>query len=431
MAVTLIASALVVSLAGCAGKGASGDAGSTDQAGGDGPITLDFWHGLTGPDGPAVQKVVDAFNASQKEIVVKTNVMPWDVLNQKLLTSLSSSSGPALVANSALNLPQYAAKGAFKSLDDFYASTEYMDTSALAPAAVNASKFQGVNYGVPLNIAPMMLYYNKDLFKAAGLDPDKPPTTWDEFEQMAAKLTIDENGDGKPEQYAIALADHETIPMYQPFLWNNGGDIVSEDGKKSTLSDPAAIEALTYWINLVKDKKVSPIGLGGADADKLFQTQKAAMEIVGPWMTTGFDEAGLNYGLARPFAGPKDELTHADVVTMSVNAKADAATVKAAYTFMAYWNSVDSQITWADGSGFPPTRTDIPADKITNKYSAIFGDADVLNNSKVNLAGIPNAATITDTIFYPALQKVLNGQGSVEEVFGQASKDVQAQLDKG
>src|SRR3546814_8209616 len=92
----------------------------------------------------------------------------------------------------------------------------------------------------------------------------------------------------------------------------------SSDVCSSDLGDPESIEALDYWVSLVRDQKASPIGLNGADADKLFQTGKAAIEIVGPWMTTGFDEAGLNYGLAKPFAGPSAENVLADVVSMGL-----------------------------------------------------------------------------------------------------------------
>ncbi len=422
-----VAGALALGMTACAGQGAPQET----AAGGGGPVTLQFWHGMTGPDGPAVQQVIDDFNASQKDVVIKPNIMPWDQLYQKLLTSVTSDDGPQIIAMDASRVPQYASKGALASTEDFFAGTTYLDTSVLPTAAVGASKFNGTNYGIPFNLAPMMLYYNKDLFKAAGLDPEKPPTTWDEFTAMAGKLTVDKNNDGKPEQYAIALADHETVPMYQPFMWNNGGGVVSADAKTSTLADPASLQALDFWTRQVREQKVSPIGLSGADADKLFQTGKAAMEIVGPWMTNGFTEAGIDFGLARPFAGPTGQDTLMNVVSFTLNAKITDAQRKAAYTFFGYWNSVDSQITWADGSGFPPTRTDVPADKLKNKFSAMFGAKDLLDNSQVYLAGVPNAGTITDDVFYPALQRVLNGKGTLEEVFTKAAKDVQAQIDKG
>jgi multiple sugar transport system substrate-binding protein len=349
---------------------------------------------------------------------------------QKVLTSVTSADGPDIIGMHVGRIPQFADKGALQPLDDFYSNDEFA-SDEIIPNLVEASEFDGSNYGVPLNQATVMMYWNKDMFEAAGLDPEKPPTTWDEFAAMVPKLTVDDNGDGKPEQYAIALADHEGIPVWQPMMWNNGGGVVSEDGTTSMLAEPESIEALEYWVDLVKEQQASPIGLSGADADKLFQTGKAAIEIVGPWMTTAFDEAGLNYGIARPFGGPADEKVLADVVSFTVSAAADEATRDAAFEFFDYWNSKDGQVTWSSGSGFPPTRSDLgEGDFGENPYPAVFGAPDVIENTQVLMPGIVSGPSINDSIFAPALQKALNGEGTVEELFTKASEDVQAALDK-
>ncbi|HWS51844.1 MAG TPA: ABC transporter substrate-binding protein [Microbacterium sp.] len=414
-----------LTLAGCAGQG-SGGGGDTNA---DGKIVLDFWNGFTGPDGPALQQVVDDFNASQDEIEVKTNIMPWDTLYQKVLTSVAGSNGPDIIAMSATRLPQFADEGLFMPVDDFYEDPEH-DTDALTESAIEASMFDGANYGVPVNFTPMLMYYNKDLFQAAGLDPEAPPTTWDELAAMVPKLTVDENGDGKPEQYAMALGDHETVPIFPSLLWGTGGGVVSEDGTTSTLGDPESIEALEFWVSLVKDQQASPIGLNGADADKLFQTGKAAIEIVGPWMTTGFDEAGLNYGLAKPPTGPTADATLADVVSMGLPSNASDEAKDAAYQFFAYWNSVEGQTTWSNGSGFPPTRSDV-ADKVTESpYPVVFGDPAITETARVLLPGVAAGGPILQNVFTPALQRALNGEGTVEEIFTAASAEVQAELDK-
>lgn len=422
---TAAVSAFVLALSGCAGQGSGGG----DETTSDGKIVLDFWNGFTGPDGPALEQVIDDFNASQDEIEVKANIMPWDTLYQKVLTSVAGNDGPDIIAMSASRIPQFADEGLFMPVDDFYEDAAN-ETDAITPAAVEASMYDGANYGVPVNYAPMMMYYNKDLFTAAGLDPEAPPTTWDEFAAMVPQLTVDENGDGKPEQYAIALADHETVPIFPSLLWGTGGAIVSEDGTTSELDSPESLEALEFWIDLVRNQQASPVGLSGADADKLFQTGKAAIEIVGPWMTTGFEEAGLNFGLAKPFAGPSSDAILADVVSMGLPSNASDEVKQAAYEFFAYWNSPEGQITWANGSGFPPTRADV-ADQITESpYPAIFGAPDVAESSRVLLPGIAAGGPIIETIFNPSVQRALNGEGTVQEIFTDASAQVQAELDK-
>lgn len=414
--------ALSAAVTGCAAGG-----GSSAPADGE-TITLDFWNGFTGPDQPVLQEVIDNFNDSQDAVIVKNNPLPWDVIYDKALTSMTGSDGPDILALPAERVPSFAAEGALTDVSDYFDDSAN-ETDALAPAAVEGGQFDGVHYGVPLSYSNIMMYWNKDLFAAAGIDA--PPTTWDEFTAMVPKLTVDENGDGKPEQYAIALADHETLAMYPPLLWGAGGGVVSQDGKTSLLADDATIEAAEYWVDLVREQQASPIGLGGADADKLFTTGKAAIEIVGPWMTGGLTEAGINFGVARPFAGPESDAVLAIATQMTVPSSADEATRDAAYEFFKFLNSTEQQTIWAVGAGFPPNRTDIPSGDLSgNEWSAIFGDPEVSDVAQLYLAGTVDYAKINDALFVPALQKALNGDGTVRDLFTEAGAEIQSVLDQ-
>lgn len=397
--------------------------------GGDGEaITLDFWNGFTGPDQPVLESIIDEFNASQDRIVVENNPQPWDVIYDKALTAMTTDEGPDILALPSERLPQFAAEGVLSDFAEFYDDADN-ETDALAPAAVTGASYDGVKYGVPLSYSNIMMYANLDILSAAGIDA--PPTTWEEFEAMIPALTKDENGDGTPEQYAIALADHATLATYPVFLWNGGGGIVSEDGETSQLGDPATIETLEYWVDLVVNQKASPVGLNGGDADSLFLSGKAAFQIVGPWMTTGFDEAGINYEVVRPFAGPEDDAVLAITVAATVPASVDDETRAAAFEFLQFLNSKESQTTWAVGSGFPPNRTDLTeADLSESKWSAAFGDPEVSENARLFLPGIADASEINDNVFVPALQRALAGEGSVEEIFTEASQQVQDILDR-
>jgi multiple sugar transport system substrate-binding protein len=383
--------------------------------------TVTFWNGFTGPDRPVLEQLVDEFNESQDAITIEMEISPWDQFFQRLLPSLASDEGPDLVAMDTNQLPQYVARGAFRPLDDYYEDPS-TESDALVQAAVDATKWDGVAYGVPMNFTTLLLYWNKGLFEEAGLDPEAPPETWEEFADYARQLT----GDG---QYGLALADNNTIAMWPILLWGNGGGVVSDDGTTSLLDAPETIEALEYWGGLVMDDGISPIGLGGADADNLFQTERAAMEIVGPWMTTGFTDAGIDFGLAPPPAGPAGPVTLGTSVAFAINAESDDATAEAAKEFIKFWNSTDSQITWALGSGFPPSRTDIPADALAeNPYTVDFGaHSDI---AKFYLINVQDFTEINANIFEPTLQRFLNGEGSAEELFTAASQEVQAVLDQ-
>jgi multiple sugar transport system substrate-binding protein len=265
------------------------------------------------------------------------------------------------------------------------------------------------------------MYYNKDLFKAAGLDPAKPPTDWKSWIEDIKLLTKTDAG---KEQYGLAIGEHDTIPNWPIFLWANGADVI-KDGK-SGLSDPKAVEALKVWTDLVVKDKISPVGLSGAEADKLFQTGKAAMEITGPWMVNGFKDAKLNFDVAPIPTGPGGEVTLADTVIMVVN---NATKNKdAAVQFVQYWNSRESQVYFASQTGFPPARTDIADDPAlkANEWSQKF--ASVAPVSRFYLGGLVNADRIDTEVFVPMIQKVLQGQSSVEDAAKEADTALKALL---
>ena len=417
----LAAAALAVFVAACGGGGDDNEATPSQPTKN---VTLTFWNGFTGPDRPALEEIVKRFNASHPKIKVQMTIMPWDSFFQKLLPSYGAGKGPDIAAMDSVQVPQYADKGVFAPLDDVY-TDNVVPKDKLVQSAVEAGKWDDKYYSIPMNFTTLLLYWNKDMFKEAGLDPNKPPADWKQWQNAAVKLTKDENGDGKPEQYGYAIADHATIPMWPILIWGNGGDVVTKDGDVM-LDDPKTVNAVEQWSNLIINKKISPIGLGGADADKLFQSKKAAMEVVGPWMTTGFKEAGIDFGLAMVPKGPAKQVTLGTSVQFVLNAKADDDKQAAAYEFFKYWHSQPSQQYWAVHSGFPPTRTDVGKAQLKeNPYVAEFGE--YADQSQFYLVGVKDFTKVNTNTFEPAIQRILNKKGTPEQVLGNAAKKIEAQ----
>lgn len=391
-------------------------------------VTVSFWNGLTGSDKPSVDAMVSAFNASQSRITVVNDAMPWDTLFQKALPSIAANAGPSVMSVDVNMIGQYVDAGALQPLDDFYGKGK-LDDQNLVKSAVNATAVKGSKYGIPLSFFTIMLYWNKDLFAKAGYD--HPPATWDEFKEMASKLTITKPGSTKPDQYAIALADHDGTQAFQSLLWNSGGGVFSADGTKPTLDDPATLAGLNFWIGLVRNQHISPIGATGADADALFQSGKAAMLFEGPWVAPTFKNAGLNFGVARTPKGPAGQYTLAGSLSFGVPSNIKSDVKQAVYEFAAFWNSRSKQATYVSTTGFPSTRSDLKAsDFASNPFPGIFGDPAVTSASRMYTVGVRNGTKIDTTVFVPALQKALNGVGSVDDLFRQAQKDALA-IDNG
>jgi multiple sugar transport system substrate-binding protein len=307
-------------------------------------------------------------------------------------------------------VPRYAQSGYIMDLTDQIKPGSPLDPSVWSDGLKKVLQYDGKYYAAPMNFATLMMYYNKDIFAKAGIDA--PPKTWDEWIADIKKTTKT----GSDAQYGLLIPDHETIPNWPILLWGNGSDIV-KDGQPN-LADPKTVEALKLWSDLVIKDKITPTGLTGADADKLFQSGKAAMEITGPWMTNGFTAAGLNYDVAPIPTGPGGPVTLADSVVLVVSKTAKDP--KAALDFVSMWNSKQAQLKIANETGFPPLRTDLSGSpEITNPWAAKFST--VVPVSRFNLPGLTNFSQIDSDVFTPMIQSITLGKATPEDAAQQAN----------
>jgi multiple sugar transport system substrate-binding protein len=379
---------------------------------------ITFWNGFTGPDRPAMEELVRQFNESQDEIEIEMTIMPWDSLYQTLLGALSAGEGPDIIGVNFNYVPVYASSGYVTDLTPYLEEGSNLDPALWPESLVNLLQYDGKFYAVPINFATLMMYYNKDLFEQAGLDPENPPATWDEWIEALRTLT----GEGV---YGIALGERQTIPNWPILLWGTGGDLVI-DGE-SALNSPETLEALNIWGPLVRDEGVSPFGLTGAEADQLFQTGRAAMGITGPWMVNGFLEAGVNFDVAPIPEGPAGPVTLADSVVFMVTES--SPNKEAAIEFIDFWNSRDAQLYWSQETGFPPARLDLADDPElfeANEWAAKF--ASVVPYSRFFLGGQPDYVQIENDIFVPMIQSITQNVTSIEEAAALADEQLDALL---
>lgn len=377
--------------------------------------TVTFWNGFTGPDRPAMEALVQQFNESQTAIEVEMTIMPWDSLYQTLLGALASGEGPDIIGVNFNYVPVYASSGYVADLTPYMQEGTNLDPALWPEALVERLQYDGKFYAIPVNFATLLMYYNKDMFEQAGLDPANPPKTWDEWIEALRTLT----GEGK---YGIAFGERQTIPNWPILLWGMGGDVIMNG--ESGLNSPETLEALNIWGPLVRDEGISAFGLTGAEADQLFQTGRAAMGITGPWMVNGFLEAGVNFDVTPIPEGPAGPVTLADSVVYMVTET--SPNKDAAIQFIDFWNSVESQLYWSQQTGFPPARLDLADDPVlfeANEWAAKF--AAVVPYSRFFLGGQPDYVRIENDIFVPMIQSITQGVSSIED----AANTADAQLD--
>lgn len=262
---------------------------ATTSAQDDDDLVIDFWHGLTGPDGAFLEEMVNTYNETNEDnIFVRLNVFHWDVFFDRWVASVAAGDPPDVVIYHINEMPQYAEAGVVVPIDDLAAEVginmdEYSET------VKQMSSWDGSLYGIPLDIHPIAMYYNVDMVEAAGLDPNAPPTNAEELLTWAKALT-------KDGVYGISApaTNVMTFRLWWGLIFQNGGSFISDDMTEITVNSPEAAEALQFMRDLVFEHEVAPEGQSDPDTD--FQTGNVAITFQGPWWINGFVETeGLNF----------------------------------------------------------------------------------------------------------------------------------------
>lgn len=364
----------------------NGGSGSTS-----GPVSLSVWTGFTGGDRPGYEQIVTDWNTAHPDIKVTMTVQPWDTIQQKLPSAWLTGQGPDIAAPSSdpNAIAQYVKTNSVLPLTATGTGDDKINVDQFAPALVKEFTYDNKLYAVPANYATLSLYYNKKLIS-------KPPATVAELQQAAATATTG----GK---YGLVLADNNTIQMWPVLQWLSGGDIV--DGNNcSVLQTPAGIASLQPWVDLVKTKKISPVGLTGAEADSLFSAGKAAMEINGPWAAPGYKSAGIDLGIAPvPTGSTGQPVTLGSTAPLAVSAKTKHP--DQAQQFVAYWTSKTAQLKFSKSTGFPSLRTDLADDAQLKSDPVVSVFANQVPTSRLYLPQVPGATKVDSDGYIPLIQK--------------------------
>ena len=152
------------------------------------------------------------------------------------------------------------------------------------PALMMNGTYKNKVYGIPFQRSTIVLYWNKEAFKEAGLDPEKPPASWSEMAQMAQKL-VKKDASGNVVRWGVEVpSTGYAYWMFQAFARQNGQDLMNKDGNRTNYAHPDVIKALEYWVSLGKKEKVMPEGtIEWGTLRQAFTEGKTAMM----WHTTG------------------------------------------------------------------------------------------------------------------------------------------------
>lgn len=382
----------------------------------DGPVPVSVWHGFTEADGKVVQELADEFNASQDDYEVKIEVNPWNVITDKLLPAMSSGNGPDLVVQGLDSAQGYISQGVFSSLQSFYDDPKN-ETDTYYPHVVDYTVFDGEAYGVPMGYAPFAVWYNQEMFDAAGIT--EIPETLDEWIDLAEQLTVDEDGDGTPEVFGLSLADKSTT--FLPTWLEAGGGAVYNDGEV-TLDTPENVKTLQWWRDAYA-KNWGPTNITLGESVDLFKAGKAAMVVIGPWMIGIADSVDMEVGVFEVPAGPDGRAAQAaaNYWWLTSQGAKDPAVTAGAQAFLKHFNAHESQVRWALEGNYPPNRSDITEDELAaNPYVAQM--LPFTENTYVRLAGLPGGLVDVNTELDTLSLQITQGDGDVAAEVAEASK---------
>lgn len=344
-----LGAAATLTLAGCGGGSAS-KSPSAGNGGKDysGPkVDLKLWNGFTGGDGDIFKKLVDQFNSEHQNIAIAVSTYRWEDYYAKLPGAVSSGAGPDIAVMHMDQLATFAARGVITELDDVAKALE-LNEGDFAPTVWKGGLYHDKRYGIPLDMHPLGFYYNKGVMQKAGLDPNKPPTTREEYE--AALTELKKSGvQGfwvSPFQFTGGMSFYSLVHQW-------GGTLFDQDVAKATFNSDPAVEACTWLVNMIKQGH-SPSNVG-QDADYLaLKSGKNAFNWNGIWQINDLAKStDVQWGVAPlPKIGSQPAAwANSHNFTIVKQRSADANKIAGAKVFI-NWLSQHS-LDWAKGGQVP------------------------------------------------------------------------------
>lgn len=285
--IVLAATMMASVLSACGGSG--GDSGASQGDGGSNQKTLRFATWDTGDTLKIEQDIAKKFEAEHPGTKVQVEAYA-DGFDQKLAAGFGAANPPDVMYmwdfptyhQSLEPLDNYANKDQDLKIDDFY------------KGLFNYGKIDGKLYGIPAGFTTRVVYYNKKMFDAAGVTYPKDGWTWDQFQEIAQKLS-----DKSKKQYGFGVrAENDTYDL-QGLVWSNGGSFISPDGKTidGYMNSKETAEAIQMFGDMVKNgSAVLTGGKGQQSGDDIFKAGKIAMWESGIWPLESFRKAGIDVG---------------------------------------------------------------------------------------------------------------------------------------
>jgi len=416
-------------LAGCSQTSPAPGSGTASGAGSDKVIELDMYFPVSVGGGPdaIISGLCDQFHSEYPGIKVNpVYAGTYAETRTKVLSAIKSGDTPAIALMFSIDLHSLLSMDVLYDYDQFCKTDEDKTwLNGFYDGFMENSRTGGKTYGIPWQRSTIILYYNKDAFKEAGLNPETPPANWQELKDYAKKLTKTENG--TTTRYGIQIPSDKAGYAYwmlQTFCnQENGFNLMNEDGDEVYFNDPRTIKGLEFWKSLSDDGS-QPAGTSAWSTTPTdFIEQRAAMI----YHTTGNltnirKNAKFDFGTAML---PADESRGSPTGggNFYLFKGVPKEETQAAYTFIQWMTGDPDRVAqWSIDTGYVATRPEAYETDLLKNYTKDFPQAltarDQLEyaHAEFSVYDQGNVQDILDT----AIEAVMTGQMSAADAMAQA-----------
>jgi multiple sugar transport system substrate-binding protein len=346
-----------------AGCGGSDNESSTNAGKGAGPVpdpkqpvTIRFASWVGNERG--MKRIYKQFQQEHPNITVDFEEIPAEEASRKLTAQLAGGNPPDAAYIDAGTTADFASRGALVNLENYIKRSEY-DQDEYVDAFKQSTMFEDARYALPFDGESTGLFYRTDLFEAAGIA--EPPKTWDEFEAAAAKLT---DPDKKQYGFALFAPSPESAYYWYPWLWQAGGDLLSDDEKQPVFNSEEGKRAADFYVGLAKYAPKDFLNSNSYDGRIAFARGTVGMYVAGAWLagvlTEEFPKIEGKWATAplpEGDAGCKTTIAGDNLAVFSAGKNQDAA-----WKWVEFLTRPESMKVWTvddEASTIMPTRTSL------------------------------------------------------------------------
>jgi sn-glycerol 3-phosphate transport system substrate-binding protein len=396
-------------------------------------IDLTFYYPVA--VGGPLTKVIDGLAAEFEKQNPGIRVHPiyagnYDDARIKALAALKAGQPAQLSVLFSIDIYELLEQDVIVPWDDVASSADDKAwLKSFYPALMMNGTYKGKVYGIPFQRSTIVLYWNKDAFKEAGLDPNKPPATWNEMTRMAEKL-VKKDASGNVSRWGVEVpSTGYAYWMFQAFARENGQDLMNRDGNRTNYDNPDVVAALQYWRDLGARYHVMPEGtVEWGTLRQAFTEGKTAMM----WHTTGNltavkDSAKFPFGVAMlPAAKQRGSPTGGG--NFYLFKKTTPEERQAALKFVKFMTTPERAAEWSIATGYVGTRPDAYETAKLKEYAAGFPQA-LVARDQFRFA-TPELSTFQTGRVRKALDDAIQASLTGQKTPAEALKAAQSEADK-